>query len=149
MSDYSLQEFRDFFNQLSYEYGIPRVYTYMKAVETSINEYLYSGEKKQNIVIPEKYLSNVMEYFILLHFIHFYLEGLMHSRSIENTLSKVDGVENVSIFKDNREVYKQQISFGSSKNLNEEFMTLRSLFIEIGRSLLGDRFSIDDFINYK
>ncbi len=147
MADYTLQEFRQFFNEIANEYGITKVYSYMNAVETSLDEYNSNREQKQTIVIPEKYLSNIMEYFILLHFIHFYLEGLMHSRSIVNTFTKVNGVKYVSIVKGTKELYKQDISFEHLKDLEADYEKMRVLFLEIGKVLMGDRFSFNDFIN--
>ena len=148
MADFTLQEVRQFLNEISNEYGITKVYSYMNAVETSLTEY-NSIEQKQTIVIPEKYRSNVMEYYILLHFMHFYLEGLMHSKSIVKSFSKIEGVKHVSIVKGTKEVLKEEVSFDRSKKLESDFETLKILFVEIGRALIGERFSFDDFINYK
>lgn len=148
MADFTLQEVRQFLNEISNEYGFTKVYSYMNAVENSLTEY-NSREQTQTTLIPEKYRSNVMEYYILLHFMHFYLEGLMHSKSIVNAFSKIEGVNHVSIVKGTKEVLREEVSFDRSKKLASDFETLKILFVEIGRALLGEKFSFDDFINNK
>lgn len=144
MATFSFGEFREFFLSLSKEFSIDKSTEFLSSIEDNIQFYESLGIRERKFSIPQKYVEKVTEYFILINFYRFYLSGLGQSLTICKTFNLIDSIKEVTMLQSNGAPGSIPINEESLEILSEEYQKMQSLFIELGKGLLGVDFTIND-----
>jgi hypothetical protein len=146
MAEFSIEEFQEYFREIASEFKINNVEAYLDSVTSDIDFYTQNKEEKTGGFLPEKYQDNMIEYFVLLHFSRYFLDGIRYTKQINLSFSKYDEIKKVVFFKREEEIDLIEIGKEKIIQLEKEYEDLRNLYIILGQSLMAEKFLITDFI---
>jgi SUMO ligase MMS21 Smc5/6 complex component len=145
MAEFSIEEFQVYFREIALEYKINDVEAYLDNVVSDIEFYSQNKEEKIGDFLPQKYQDKISEYFVLLHFSKYFLDGIMYARQINISLSRYTEIREVVFINGEKSIDSLEISKENTQQLENDYEVMKNLFIAFGQSLMGNKFSITDF----
>ena len=146
MAEFSIEEFQVYFREIALEYKINDVELYLDSVVSDIEFYSQNNVEKTGDFLPQKYQDKISEYFVLLHFSKYFLDGIMYARQINISLSRYPEIRKVVLSDGKKDIDSLEISQDKILQLERDYEVMKNLFNAFGQSLMGDDFSITDFI---
>lgn len=106
-----------------------------------------NNEAFSKVLIPEGYIGLELEYIFLHQLYQAYVRGIEWERQITKSFLKIPDVESIDFLDDKENVFLElKISRSEEERLETDFQQTKEKFTQLGREMLPNKFTIEDFI---